>query len=167
MIGKSETRTKGRIVGGYSVTAVPVRTPSREGTLGSGADPDSAASVTSGCSEDMSNATSEISWVAMSTLPTRVRTGVEEEDPYPTRDLARLAGCLSPVLWLISAKQLYLRPHGVWPEVFLFFNRSFFFTTSLHSAKRYWYGTFVLAICLSAEESNGDTGEWIRMSFGW
>jgi len=33
-------------------------------------------------------------------------------------------------------------------------------------AKRYWYGTFVIAICLFADVSSGDTADLIGMPFG-
>jgi len=39
-------------------------------------------------------------------------------------------------------------------------------SASLHRAKRYWYGTFVIAICLSAHVSSGDMADWIGMPFG-
>ena len=40
-------------------------------------------------------------------------------------------------------------------------------SASLHGGKRYCIRrTFVLAICLSADVSSGDTGDWIRMPFG-
>ena len=34
-----------------------------------------------------------------------------------------------------------------------------------HTAKRYCDRTFILAICLSADVSSGDTGDWIGMPF--
>jgi len=33
-------------------------------------------------------------------------------------------------------------------------------------AERYWYGTFVIAICPSAHVNCGKTADWIRMPFG-
>jgi len=39
-------------------------------------------------------------------------------------------------------------------------------SASLHRAKRYCDRAFVLDICLSADVSNGDTGDWIGMPFG-
>ena len=39
-------------------------------------------------------------------------------------------------------------------------------SASLQRAKLYWDRTFVIAICLSADVSRGDMGEWIRMPFG-
>ena len=39
-------------------------------------------------------------------------------------------------------------------------------SVSLHSAKRLCYGIFACPICLSADVSSGDMGDWIRMPFG-
>jgi len=38
-------------------------------------------------------------------------------------------------------------------------------SASLHRAKRYCDGRFVLAICPSADVSSGDTGDWSGMPF--
>jgi len=38
-------------------------------------------------------------------------------------------------------------------------------SASLHTAKRYWYGTFVPTICWSAHVNCGETADWIGIPF--